>query len=69
MEITYWTKEMKTFGILEMKIVIDCKKNQNGETYIIPSWIGSNLPLMTSSIWLWNEGDEYHMLNDTDEEV
>jgi len=26
---------MKKLVVLEIKMVIDCKKNQNGETYII----------------------------------
>jgi len=25
---------MKKFDVIEMKMTIDCKKNQNGETYI-----------------------------------
>jgi len=41
---------MKDFKVLEMKIVIDCKKKNNGETYTTPRRIRGNLPLITSKI-------------------
>jgi len=45
------------------------RKNPICEVYITLWWIEGNLLIMTSMIYLWNEWDENHMLNEGDEKV
>ena len=69
MEIIYWMKEMKNFDVLETKMIIDYKKKPINKACIIQWWIESNLSLITTIIWFWNERDENHMLNEKYKEV
>jgi len=62
-------KEMKKFDVLEMKMVIDIKKKPYRWAYIFSWWIRGNLPLITNTIWFWNEKDINHILNEWYKEI
>jgi len=59
----------KKFDVLEMKMVTAYKKKKIiWWGLLTPWWIESNLPIMTSKIELWNEGDKDHMMKEGEEE-